>query len=163
VIESLRRIYDNLCPKEAEDNYFKTIRRSFLISADMAHAIHPNYPDKHQTNHQVEMNKGVVIKTNHNQRYATDLVSTSLLRILAEQSNVPIQDFIVKNNSPCGSTIGPILASGTGIKTIDIGVPMLGMHSIRETCGVLDATHYYNLFKGFFDGFEKIKHDLLDQ
>lgn len=77
------------------------------------------------------MNKGVVIKTNHNQRYATDLVSTSILRLIADKAGVPIQDFIVKNDSPCGSTIGPILASGTGIKTIDIGVPMLGMHSIR--------------------------------
>lgn len=77
------------------------------------------------------MNKGVVIKTNYNQRYATDLVSTSILRVIADKVGVPIQDFIVKNDSPCGSTIGPILASGTGIKTIDIGVPMLGMHSIR--------------------------------
>jgi aspartyl aminopeptidase len=107
------------------------MQRSYLISADMAHGIHPNYSDKHQANHQVEVNKGVVIKTNFNQRYITDLVSTSIMRILAEKANVPIQDFIVKNDSPCGSTIGPILSSGTGMKAIDIGVPMLGMHSIR--------------------------------
>lgn len=84
VIESLRRIYDVLCGKEtSSDNFYKTMRKSFLISADMAHGIHPNYSDKHQSNHQVEINKGVVIKTNHNQRYATDLVSTSILRMIA--------------------------------------------------------------------------------
>ncbi len=72
-----------------------------------------------------------MIKTNFNQRYSTDVVSSSILRILADKCKVPIQDFIVKNDSPCGSTVGPILASGTGMKSIDIGVPMLGMHSIR--------------------------------
>ncbi len=68
----------------------------------------------------------------------------------------------MKNDSPCGSTIGPILSSGTGIKAIDIGVPMLGMHSIRETCGVLDTVHYYELFKTFFEHYESINHDLLE-
>jgi aspartyl aminopeptidase len=67
------------------------MQRSFLISADMAHSVHPNYSDKHQSNHQVEINKGVVIKTNHNQRYATDLISASLFKIIAKQVNVPIQ------------------------------------------------------------------------
>lgn len=67
------------------------MQKSFLISADMAHGVHPNYSDKHQANHQVEVNKGVVIKLNHNQRYASDLVSTSLLKIIAKQSNTPLQ------------------------------------------------------------------------
>lgn len=129
------------------------MQRSFLISADMAHSVHPNYSDKHQTNHQVEINKGVVIKLNHNQRYASDLVSTSLFKILAKQAKVPIQEVIVKNDSPCGSTIGPILASGTGIKSIDIGCGMLGMHSIRETCGILDGAYYQDIFKSFYSGF----------
>lgn len=89
------------------------------------------------------------------------MVSTSILRILAEKGQVPIQDFIVRNDSPCGSTIGPILASGTGMKAIDIGIPMLGMHSIRETCGVLDTVYYYELFKIFYKEYENINHDLL--
>lgn len=72
----------------------------------MAHGLHPNYSDKHQCNHKIEMNKGIAIKTNYNQRYATDSISASILRIIAEKSEVPIQDFIVKNDSPCGSTIG---------------------------------------------------------
>ena len=151
-MESLRRIYDILCDEKTlqKDNFAKTMHKSFLISADMAHGIHPNYGSKHQQNHQVEINKGVVIKTNPNQRYATDLVSSSIIRMIAQKNNVPVQDFIVRNDSPCGSTIGPILSSGTGMKTIDIGMPMLGMHSIRQTCGVLDTVHYYNLFKGFY-------------
>lgn len=83
------------------------------------------------------------------------------MRIIAEKCEVPIQDFIVRNDSPCGSTIGPILSSGTGMKAIDIGVPMLGMHSIRETCGVLDTVYYYELFKAFYQHYETINHDLL--
>jgi aspartyl aminopeptidase len=87
-----------------------------------------------------------VIKTNVNQRYATDSVSAALMRIIAWKCEVPLQDFIVKNDSLCGSTIGPIIASKTGIKTVDIGAPMLGMHSIRETCGILDGYYYKKLF-----------------
>jgi aspartyl aminopeptidase len=82
------------------------VQKSFVISADMAHGLHPNYSDKHQSNHRVEINKGIVIKTNVGQRYATDSVSASIVRILADKANVPVQDFIVKNDSPCGSTIG---------------------------------------------------------
>ncbi len=135
------------------DGFEKTIQRSFLISADMAHAVHPNYSEKHQSNHAVEINKGIVIKTNYNQRYATDLVSSSLIKAVAEKGNVPISDFVVKNDSPCGSTIGPIIASKTGIKTVDLGAPMWGMHSIRETGGVLDGVYYRDLFISFYKNF----------
>lgn len=143
------------------DGFEKTIQSSFLISADMAHAVHPNYPEKHQTNHMVEINKGVVVKVNHNQRYATDLVSSTILKAVADKSAVPILEFVVKNDSPCGSTIGPIIASKTGIKTIDLGTPMWGMHSIRETCGVLDGAYYRDLFTSFYRNFDSISHDLL--
>ena len=108
------------------------------------------------------MNKGVVIKMNYNQRYASDLVSTSIFKILAKKENVPLQEIIVRNDSPCGSTIGPIMASGTGIKSIDVGCAMLGMHSIRETCGILDGAHYRDIFGSFYRHYENIKHDLLD-
>jgi aspartyl aminopeptidase len=129
----------------------------------MAHAVHPNYGEKHHPTHAVEINKGVVLKINHNQRYATDIVSGSLLKIVAGKQQVPIQEFVVKNDSPCGSTIGPIISSKTGIKTVDIGAPMWGMHSIRETCGILDGSHYRDLMKSFYDNFESIDHDLLSQ
>ncbi len=128
----------------------------------MAHSVHQNYSEKHQSNHQVEMNKGVVFKINYNQRYATDLVSTTILRALAKKKDIPVQEFIIRNDSPCGSTIGPILASKLGIKTIDVGMAMLGMHSIRETCGVIDGAYYRGLFSSFYENYEHIKHDLLD-
>lgn len=143
------------------DGFEKTIQSSFLISADMAHAVHPNYSEKHQSNHAVEINKGIVIKINHNQRYATDLVSSSIIKAVAAKGNVPLNEFVVKNDSPCGSTIGPIIASKTGIKTVDLGAPMWGMHSIRETSGVLDGAYYRDLFVSFYTNFEAINHNLL--
>ncbi len=103
----------------------------------------------------------MVIKINPNQRYATDIVSSSILKAIAKRGEVPVHEFVVKNDSPCGSTIGPIVASKTGIKTVDIGAPMWGMHSIRETCGVLDGVHYRNLFSSFYSHYEHISHDLL--
>ena len=163
VAQTVRRIFKILVGKdEKSDDFEKTMQKSYIISADMAHGIHPNYADKHQVNHQAEMNKGVVIKMNYNQRYASDLVSTSIFKILAKLANTPLQEIIVKNDSPCGSTIGPILASGTGMKTIDIGCAMLGMHSIRETCGIIDGVYYQDIFKAFFNNYEKISHDLLE-
>ena len=163
IIAALQRVFKLLCGKEEHlDNFEKTMQKSMLISADMAHSIHPNYPEKHQSNHQVEINKGVVIKLNANQHYATDLVSSSILRILANKKGVPIQEFVIKNDSPCGSTIGPYLAANTGIKTIDVGVAMLGMHSIRETCGIVDGVYYRDLFSSFYENFESISHNLLE-
>lgn len=96
-----------------------------MISADMAHAIHPNYSDKHQANHHPRIGEGVVIKLNANQRYVTDSVSAAILRVLAAEASppVPIQDFIVRQDGMCGSTIGPMIASKAGMKTIDIGAP----------------------------------------
>ena len=164
LLENLKRIFTLLNVKKDSkpDDFEKAMQKSFLISADMAHSIHPNYSDKHQQNHQVKLNAGIVMKTNNDQRYATDVVSASLVRIIAENSEVPIQDFIVRNDSPCGSTIGPMISAKTGIKTADIGAPQLSMHSIRETAGVLDILYYDRLFKGFFRDYEKINHTLLN-
>lgn len=89
-------------------------------------------------------------------------MNSTILRLLAKNRDIPIQDFIVKNDSPCGSTIGPALSCNTGIKTIDIGTAMLAMHSIRETSGVLDALYYLDMFEEFFAGYEKLPIDLLD-
>eukprot|EP01016_Furgasonia_blochmanni_P016066 TRINITY_DN190_c0_g1_i4.p1 TRINITY_DN190_c0_g1~~TRINITY_DN190_c0_g1_i4.p1 ORF type:complete len:920 (-),score=235.17 TRINITY_DN190_c0_g1_i4:117-2876(-) len=162
-LENLQRIFRVLAAAGGADGdaFERALARSFIISADMGHAIHPNYPEKHQVNHQPKINEGVVLKINVNQRYASDSISQSLLRVVAEKGKVPIQDFIVKNDSPCGTTIGPIIAAKTGVKTVDIGAPQLSMHSIRETCGTLDAYYYLNLFKTFFDEYETIPHDLL--
>lgn len=142
----------------------KVIQKSFLVSADMAHALHPNYMDKHEENHQPKMHAGLVIKHNANQRYATNAVTSFIFREIADKHNIPIQDFVVRNDMPCGSTIGPILASGVGIRTVDVGAPQLSMHSIREMCAVDDVKHSYEHFKALFQEFshfdEKIAVDI---
>ncbi|WCJ36233.1 Aspartyl aminopeptidase [Euphorbia peplus] len=128
----------------------KAIQKSFLVSADMAHALHPNYSDKHEENHQPKLHGGLVIKHNANQRYATNSITALLFREIASKHNLPVQDFVVRNDMACGSTIGPILASGVGIRTVDVGAPQLSMHSIREMCAVDDIKHSYEHFKAFF-------------
>jgi len=130
-----------------------SIRKSLLVSADMAHAIHPNYPSKHERQHKPQLHKGTVIKTNVNQRYATNSETGFILREIARRNDIPVQEFVVRNDVLCGSTIGPILASGVGIRTVDIGNPQLSMHSIRETCGTADVSHAIHLLTKFFEEF----------
>merc|ERR1712083_279078 len=116
----------------------------------MAHAIHPNYSNKHESNHKPQMQKGLVIKYNGNQRYATTMVSTYHLIEVAKMYKIPIQKFVVKNNSPCGSTIGPSLSARCGIRTVDVGCPQLAMHSIREQMGVKDVVTSTALFTEYY-------------
>ena len=100
---------------------------------------------------------------NANQRYMTDGVGTAILRTLCARVNVPLQDFIVRNDSLCGSTIGPMMAAKAGIKTIDIGAPSLAMHSIREIMGVVDLLYYQKLFAVFFDYYPELSETLLSE
>ena len=101
---------------------------------------------RHEPQHKPAMHKGLVIKYNCNQKYATTMVSTYHLMQIAKDNGIPIQKFVVKNSSPCGSTIGPHLSAACGIRTVDVGCPQLAMHSIREQMGVKDvATSTYDI------------------
>jgi aspartyl aminopeptidase len=112
--------------------------RSVCLSADMAHAVHPNYADRHEPGHRPVPNGGPVLKMNTNQRYATSTRSAAMFQAACDRVDVPLQHFVSKNSMPCGSTIGPITATRLGIDTVDIGSAMLSMHSARELCGASD-------------------------
>lgn len=131
--------------------------KSFFLSSDVAHGVHPNYASKYESNHKPKLGEGPVIKINANQRYMTNSPGIVLLKECAKRAEVPLQLFVVPNASPCGSTIGPILASKTGIRTLDIGNPILSMHSIRETGSTADIEKAVKLFKGFYTHFSAIE------
>jgi aspartyl aminopeptidase len=133
------------------ESYQRMIEHSMLISADNAHAIHPNYADRHDAEHGPLLNKGPVIKTNANQRYATSSETSAIFRQLCEQADVPVQDFVVRTDMACGSTIGPITAGNIGVRTLDIGVPTFAMHSIRELAGSQDAFMLHQVLTRFFN------------
>ncbi|CAI5445146.1 unnamed protein product [Caenorhabditis angaria] len=127
-------------------SFEEAIAKSYLISADQAHAAHPNYSDKHEQNHRPAFHGGVVVKINVNQKYATTSSTHATLKQIAFEAEVPLQDFVVRNDSPCGSTVGPILSTRLGLQTIDVGCPQLAMHSIREFA---DTSSIYNAVKLF--------------
>lgn len=125
---------------------------SLCLSADMAHATHPNYVDRHEPDHQVAMNAGPVVKVNANQRYASDAETIAAFRLACEAANVDVQTFVSRNDMPCGSTIGPVTAARLGIPTVDVGIAQLAMHSAREMCGADDVGHYEAVMSAFFHG-----------
>ena len=133
-----------------EKAYAHMLDRSVMISADNAHAVHPNYADRHDQQHGPRLNAGPVIKHNANQRYATSSETAGLYRLLAEQEGVPVQSFVVRTDMACGSTIGPITAAGLGVRTLDIGVPTLAMHSVRELAGSEDACNLWRVLRRFY-------------
>lgn len=139
---------DRLLP-DTQDR-LRAIAHSLMISADNAHGIHPNYSAKHDGNHGPILNKGPVIKVNSNQSYATNSETSALFRHWAEQAEVPVQAFVTRTDMGCGSTIGPITAAEVGVRTLDVGVPTFGMHSVRELGGVKDAYHLSLVFDEFF-------------
>lgn len=121
-----------------ESRFSDATRRSWSLSMDNAHAVHPNYPERHDAGHSPLVNAGPALKVNSNQRYATSVRGAARAHDVAAAAGVPLQTFVSRNNIPCGSTIGPISATALGIDTIDVGVPQLSMHSAREMCGVRD-------------------------
>ena len=148
---TLGRILNVLCPGIAIDEKEQIFKKSFGVSADMAHAVHPNYSDKHHPQHAPKVHGGVVVKINADLNYASDTIGIAMIKGLAARNEVPVQEFIVKNDSACGSTIGPMLSGNTGIRVVDIGAPQLAMHSCRELMGTDDAYFYYSFMKAFYD------------
>jgi aspartyl aminopeptidase len=133
----------------------QSINKSFLVSCDMGHAIHPNYMSKHEENHQPRINGGVVIKTNAKQRYSSDALGSFLVKKLIERKGGKVQEYEARNDMPCGSTVGPALST-IGLRVVDVGCAMLSMHSIRETAGTNDVQSCIDFFQSFFEGFAQL-------
>ncbi len=133
-------VISRICASTAanEEDRLRGFANSFFISADMAHAFHPNHAGSYEPCHHVLVNHGPVIKTNANQRYSTNADTAARFIQLCEQAQVPYQQYAHRTDLGCGSTIGPILASQLGVASVDVGNPMWAMHSIRESAGVLD-------------------------
>ena len=132
------------------------VARSLQISSDMAHGVHPNYAERHDPKHGPKLQGGLVIKHNANQRYATNAVGAVMVREFAARADVPTQDFAVKADSGCGTTIGPITAALTGMRTVDVGPPQLSMHSCREMMGSDDVFYTIKLCKAAYEHFADV-------
>jgi aspartyl aminopeptidase len=117
----------------------RAIARSLMISADMAHGVHPNYADRHEPGHQPVLGRGPVLKTNVSQAYASDAETSAKFQLLCRAADVKLQHFVSRSDLACGSTIGPISASRLGLRTVDVGNPLLSMHSIREMAAAADV------------------------
>lgn len=131
------------------EQYTQAIQQSMLISADNAHALHPNYATKHDQLHAPLINQGAVIKVNNNQRYATNSETAAVYKDIANELGLPAQTFVVRSDMGCGSTIGPITSGEIGVATLDIGLPTFAMHSIRELAGSVDAFNLYKILVAF--------------
>ena len=130
----------------------RALSRSTLISVDMAHAVHPNYPDRHEPKHRPVIGRGPVIKTNANQSYASDAQTSGLFAALCDRLGIEPQHFVSRSDLGCGSTIGPITAARIGIRTVDVGSPMLSMHSCREMAGTADVKPMIDVLRTFLEG-----------
>ena len=135
----------------SEEDKLRALAQSFFISADMAHAYHPNHAGAYEPCHHALVNKGPVIKTNANQRYSTSADTAARFITLCETAGVPYQQYAHRTDLGCGSTIGPIVASNLGVATVDVGSPMWAMHSIRESAGVLDHSYMIAVMKAMFN------------
>jgi aspartyl aminopeptidase len=134
----------------SHEDKLRSYSQSFFISADMAHAFHPNHAGSYEPCHHVQVNQGPVIKTNANQRYSTNAATAARFIQLCERAGVPYQQYAHRTDLGCGSTIGPIMAAQLGIATVDVGNPMWAMHSIRESAGVLDHEYMIATLKQHF-------------
>lgn len=146
--DTLKRICS--CLGGSEEDYLRAVASSFLISADNAHAVHPNRGDMADSVNRPKMNGGIVIKFSGNQKYSSDAVSAAVLKMLCEKADVPVQIYTNRSDIAGGSTLGNISTSQVSVNSVDIGLPQLAMHSAYETAGVRDITHLMEMAKTFF-------------
>mgnify|MGYP002651072770 FL=1 len=135
---------------ESAEEYRRSISNSTCLSSDAGHLVHPNYAGHHDPVNQPQPGAGPLLKINANQRYVTDSVGAGIFAFACSKADVPYQEFVSNNNVPCGSTIGPITATRLGMRTIDVGLGLLSMHSVREMCHVDDAAYLTRAIEGFF-------------
>ena len=148
----LHTVLERLCGDT--ETLARVLARSLLVSVDNAHALHPNYENKHDPQHQPRLNGGPVIKFNANQRYATNSETAATFRQLCTRAGVPVQSIAMRSDMACGSTIGPITSTVLGVDTVDVGAPQLGMHSLRETTGWKDPVLLYRALRQLFESEE---------
>lgn len=134
----------------SREDFHRALAGSLCVSADMAHAVHPNYEGRHESRHKPVLNGGPVIKVNAQQRYATSGATAVLFRDLCAKAEVPVQHYAHRTDLPCGSTIGPIASTLLGIRTVDVGNPMLSMHSVRELGGAKDPAMMTKVLDAFY-------------
>ena len=134
----------------SEEEYHTALASGFMISADNAHAVHPNQSDKTDPTNRPVLNGGIVIKHSANQKYTTDAVSAAILRMICEKAEVPVQTFVNRSDMPGGSTLGNISNTQVALNTVDIGVAQLAMHSPYETAGVKDVSYLVRMAAEFF-------------
>lgn len=127
-----------LCCGLGREDYRRTLARSMLVSADMAHAFHPGHTGAYDDQHRVHLNHGPVIKTNASQRYTSESLSAGVFQLACERAGVPWQSYVQRSDLACGSTIGPLAAARLGLRSVDVGNPMWAMHSLRESAGAAD-------------------------
>ena len=155
---TIERILSALAPnhQSSADLVAQTYANSFMISADVSHAVNPNYLSVYLENHAPRLNVGIAVQADPNGHTTTDSVSTAFLQRVADKCDSKLQVFQIRNDSRSGGTVGPMLSSAMGMRAIDAGLPQLSMHSIRATVGNLDPGLGVKLFKGFFDHFEEV-------
>lgn len=133
-----------------EDAHFAALARSFVISADAGHSVHPNYAHMHDPEHLPELNRGPLLKVNANQRYTSEGPSSARWMRMCRAAGVPTQPFVSNNAVPCGSTIGPFVAANIAVSSVDVGIGLLSMHSAREMCGVTDVGWFIAALSAFW-------------